>query len=98
MAKGGAPRNDTALQRQSMRPSHFLKQHVRAEMAVGGALAAARDSLTSRLCEKGIAFLLALDVLGRRGHMVKDGDQIEIGFASALVGVRQDVIALDPAF
>src|SRR5436309_14930555 len=72
---------------RSMRPGHFLKQRVRAEMAVGGALAATRDTLARGLGEEGIAFLLALDVLGRRGHMVEDGDQVEVGLPCALVGV-----------
>src|SRR5256885_8450770 len=98
MAKGGAPRNRTALLVGSVRPSHFLKQHVRAEMAIGGALAAARDPLPRGLREKGVPFLFTLDVFGRRGHMVEDRDQVEVGLTPALVGVRQDVIALDPAF
>src|SRR5689334_18117207 len=81
----------------SMRPNHFLQQHVGTEVAVRGALAALRHALARGLLEEGVGVLLALDVLRRRRHMVEDGDKVEVGLVPALVDVVQDIIALDPA-
>ena len=50
------------------------------------------------MLEERVRLLLALNVLGGRRHVVEDGDEIKIGLARALIHVREDVIALDPAF
>ena len=65
----------------------LLEQHAAAELAVFGAGTALPIALAGTGSEERIDFLFARLVLGRRRHVVEDGDQIEVGLTGALVAI-----------
>jgi len=78
--------------------NEFLQKHASAEFAVFGPLSTLRVPLPGTGLEECVGFLGARFIFCGRGGTICDRDKIQIGFANALVDVREDIGGLDPAF